>query len=396
MGIMTRVACFFILAILSQGLSSFGLDNKQETMVPGLALEPEYLNFGEVERGRPSVKTCKLIQTDTRNVRLKRIELSADHFTAHVSPGQGEFKIEVVLKPDAPVGLFAEKMILITDSAEKPGIEVPIYGNVVGRIRAAPQTVLLGIINRGGRVSSDIEVASVDRKSFNILRITSNPSFLSAEVTRTKKDWKSKITIEVAEDAPAGRVAGKICIHTDDSDQPLIEVPFYGLVTNTVRRLTPNTKDSPATRDSQAFKHIFITRPPIEVDTYLSAWLIKRFLDPMAEFVFVPIGSPVVEEAGCIFDLPSPHARWIRRNRRCTSEHVLAEIKRQTPAIRKMVGFVRQLEMASWLVSPASDAGRLRSTIVGMTTGTTDPQLRIDRVFTYLDDVYAAGGCVSR
>lgn len=393
----TKTPCGTNSALLSSIDVSPGATEVIKTEV---ALEPDFVNFGEVERGKTFTKTLKLIQIGTKDLHLKKVEAAEDYFITRVSPneekGQRGFKINIVLKLDAPVGLFVETIILHTNSNKKPRIDVPIYGNVIGRIRIKPQTVLLGILEKGSHAANKIEVTSIVRKKFNILKVTFNPSFFLAEVTRAKSNWEFEITLKVDENAPTGRVAGKIHMYTDDSVQPLIEVPVYGLITNPARRQSLNTKLSPGVSDSQRFKHVYITQPPIEEDTYVSAWLIKRFLDPIAEFVFVPIGSSLTEKTGCIFDLPSPYARWMRTNRRCTSEHVLAEIKEPNPAVEKMVSFVRQLEMASWLVSSTSDAGRLRSTITGMTEGTTDPQLRINRVFRYLDDVYAAGGCVSQ
>lgn len=393
----TKTPCGTNSALLSSIDVSPGATEAIKTEV---ALEPDFVNFGEVERGKTFTKILKLIQIGTKDLHLKKVEAAEDYFVTRVSPneekGQRGFKINVVLKPDAPVGLFVETIILHTNSNKKPRIDVPIYGNVIGRIRIKPQTVLLGVIEKGSHAANKIEVTSVDRKKFNILKVTFNPSYCLTEVTRAKNNWEFEIAIKVDENASTGRVAGKIHIYTDDSDQPLIEVPVYGLITNPVIRQTLKTKLSSEVSDSQDFKHIYITQPPIEGDTYISAWLIKRFLDPIAEFVFVPIGSLITEKTGCIFDLPSPYARWMRTYRRCTSEQVLAEIKEPDPVIKKMVGLVRQLEMASWLVSATSDAGRLRSTITRLTEGTTDPQLRVNRVFTYLDDIYAAGGYVSQ
>lgn len=363
-----------------------------------VSLKPHFINFGEVEKGQTVAKRLKLTAIGTTNLRLEQIEVAEHYFVANViadeENGHRGFKIEVALKVDAPAGPFSETMTLHTNSSRKPRIDVPVYGNVMGRIRVKPDAVPLGVMEKGSHTTNKLEVSSIDRKRFNILEITSKPSFFSVAVTRAKSNSEFEITYKVEDDAPSGKVAGEIKIRTDDSNQPLIEVPLQGLIASAASRNAMKTKRSPSLYDWRAFEHIYITRPPIEEDTYLSAWLIKRFLDPSAEFVFVPIDSLVPDNTGHIFDLPSPYARWTRTNRRCTSEHLLAEVKEQNPATKTMASLVRQLEMGSWLVSPTSDAGRLRSTIAEMTHGTTDPQLRINRVFTYFDDIYAAGGYI--
>lgn len=369
-----------------------------EAIEEDVVLQPRFINFGEVEKGRMVTRTLKLTAIGTVDIRLENIETAKLYFSPNVWASEDStrrvFKIETVLKSDAPAGSFSETMTLHTNSGRRPTIEVPVYGNVVGKIRVKPQTVLLGVMEKGSHATDKLEVSSVDRKRFNILEIVSKPSFVSAVVTRATSSSEFEITYKVADTAPPGKVVGEIKVRTDDLSQPFVDVPVRGLIAPPVSQQALKTERSPSMCGCQASKHVYITRPPVEEDTYLSAWLIKRFVDPTAEFAFAPIGSFVPEGAGCIFDLPSPYARWIRANRRSTSEHVLLEIKEVNLAVKKMVDLVRQLEMGAWLVTPRSDAGRLRSTITEMTQGIDDPQARLDRVLMYFDDVYIAGGCV--
>ena len=361
-----------------------------------LFLEPCFINFGEVEKGKVIVRTLYLTANGTAKFHLKQIETTNNYISTNVLATEDKtnrgFKIETVLKSDAPVGPFSETMTLHTNSSTRPIIKVSVYGNILGRIRVKPQILLLGVMEKRSHVTKKVDVSSIDRKKFNIMEVMSKPSSISGAVTRSKSSSEFEITCKV-EDAPTlGKLVGEIKIRTDDLSQPFVKVPFQGLITPLIGRQNSKTERSPSQYDWQAFEHIYITRPPVEEDTYLSAWLIKRFLDPIAEFVFVPIGSFVQERAGCIFDLPSPYSRWMRTNRQCTCEHILAEVKEPDTALKKMVDLVHQLEVGSWLVSPASEAGRLHSTIATMTRGVNDPQSRIDLVFMYYDIIYAAGG----
>ena len=375
-----------------------GASETAEAIEKDLVLQPRFINFGEVEKGKTATRTLKLTAIGMADLRLEQIEAPEPYFSTNVWASEDNsrrgFKIETVLKSDAPAGSFSETMTLHTNSSRRPTIDVPVYGNVVGRIRVKPQTVLLGVMEKGSHATDKLEVLSVDRKRFNILEIVSKPSFVSAAVTRAQSSSEFEITYKVEDTAPSGKVVGEIKIRTDDPSQPFVEVPVRGLIAPPVRRRVLETERLPSMYGWQACEHMYITRPPVEEDTYLSAWLIKRFIDPAAEFAFAPIGSSVPEGAGCIFDLPSPYARWMRANRRCTSEHVLLEVKEVNLAVKKMVDLARQLEMGAWLVTPTSDAGRLRSTIVEMTQGIDDPQSRLDRVLMYFDDIYTAGGCV--
>lgn len=83
------------------------------------------------------------------------------------------------------------------------------------------------------------------------------------------------------------------------------------------------------------------TRP--HVDRCATAWLIKRFIDPSAEFVFVPPGGEV--PAGAIpFDMPNVH--FGHRGRDCTFETVVKEHKLdKDPALRQVTAIVHDLDL---------------------------------------------------
>jgi hypothetical protein len=139
-------------------------------------------------------------------------------------------------------------------------------------------------------------------------------------------------------------------------------------------------------------RHRYVTWEGFEVDRYMAAWLIKRYIDPKAEFLFLPIGTEVPVDGSIAFDVPG--GRWFRGNRQCTSDSVFGDIGSQDSTLERMVGLVRQLEMAYWLVDPTSDAGRMNSAVLRITDDISDPHARMVCVFKYLDDVYAAGGSV--
>lgn len=383
----------------SSGELTFDINGTSETaeaVQKDLELMPCFINFGEVEKGEVVTRTLNLTTNGTVEVHLEQIKANDNYISTKVWAGEDkinrEFKIETVLKSNAPVGTFSETMTLHTNSNSRPIINVPVYGNVLGIIRFKPHTLLLGVMEKGSHATNKLEVSSIDRRKFNILEIVSKPSFISGAITRTKSGSEFEITCKVEDNAPLGKLIGEIKIRTDDSGQPFVKVPFQGLITPMVSQQASKTGHLPSKYDCQAFKHIYITRPPFEEDTYLSAWIIRRFLDPIAEFVFVPIGSFVSERAGYIFDLPSPYSRWMRTNRQCTCEHILTEVKEPDITLKKMVDLVHQLEVGSWLVSPISEAGRMHSTITEITQGVSNPQSRIDLVFMYYDFIYAAGG----
>ena len=200
-----------------------------------VGLEPEFLYFGKVGKGETVTRTLKLIQIGTKELGLNRVEVSREYFTTRVSSLQGGqnrgFQVDVVLEADAPVGRFTEAMTLHTNLKKRPRIDVPLYANVLGRIRVNPQMMSLGTLKKGSVVGNRLEVVCADHGEFAVVKVVPNPPFVLADVIRVN-DGKFEIRLKIDEDAPAGRLAGEIDIYTDDPDESLVKVPVYGLITD--------------------------------------------------------------------------------------------------------------------------------------------------------------------
>ncbi len=199
-----------------------------------VALEPESLNFGDVEKGKAVNKIVKIIQLEDEELKLDKVEAAGEYFLTQVSDFKDErnkgFKVNVILKPDAPVGRFTEAITLHTNLKKHPRIDVTVLGNILGRIRVNPQMVSLGSLKKGSYVANKITVESANREEFNILKVTSTLPFLLAKASTTGKNSKFEIVLEINKDAPAGRIEGEIDIYTDEPEQPSIKVPVYGVV----------------------------------------------------------------------------------------------------------------------------------------------------------------------
>jgi len=199
-----------------------------------VALEPEFLYFGKVDKGETVTKTLKVIQVGDRELSLNRVETAEEYFTTRISgleTGRNTgHQIDVILRADAPVGRFSDVITLHTNLRKRPRIDVPLYGAVLGRIRVKPQMLSFGTLRKGGIVANRLEIVSADHNGFDVVRVVPSPPFISAEVTRADGGKLYEITLKVDENAPVGRVAGEIHIFTDDPDESLIKVPVYGRI----------------------------------------------------------------------------------------------------------------------------------------------------------------------
>jgi hypothetical protein len=93
----------------------------------------------------------------------------------------------------------------------------------------------------------------------------------------------------------------------------------------------------------------WITRKNAKVDRVACPWLIKRFIDPQAEFLFVReeelLEKARVEEAIPFDATRFPQVKLNHRGDRCTFEAILEDYKLSDPALQRLGLIVRGADM---------------------------------------------------
>jgi hypothetical protein len=89
----------------------------------------------------------------------------------------------------------------------------------------------------------------------------------------------------------------------------------------------------------------WVTRSNIEVDRVACPWLIRRFVDPQAEFLFAPEEQllDIARKEGAIpFDATRfPEVKLNHRGERCSFEAILEDYKLTDPALQRLALIVR-------------------------------------------------------
>ena len=136
----------------------------------------------------------------------------------------------------------------------------------------------------------------------------------------------------------------------------------------------------------------WITRKDIKVDRVACPWLIKRFVDPQAEFLFVE-EKDLLEQAqlhGAIpFDAPRIEAiKLNHRGNRCSFEAILEDYAMADPALQKLALIVRAADVKGQ-ESVAPEGIGLRSIAQGFRDLGISDDDRLVRQFPVYDALYA-------
>jgi len=136
----------------------------------------------------------------------------------------------------------------------------------------------------------------------------------------------------------------------------------------------------------------WITRKDIKVDRVACPWLIKRFVDPQAEFLFVE-EKDLLEQAklhdAIPFDAPKIDSiKLNHRGPRCSFEAILEDYAVADPALQKLALIVRAADVKGQESSAPEGIG-LRSIAQGFAAMGISDLERLDRQFPIYDALYA-------
>ena len=135
----------------------------------------------------------------------------------------------------------------------------------------------------------------------------------------------------------------------------------------------------------------WITRNNVKVDRVACPWLIMRFIDSEAQFIFVP-ENELLKAAGEMnatpFDAPKiPEIKLNHRGERCTFEAILEDFQLDDAALRRLGLIVRAADVKGQ-ESDAPEGIGLRAVANGFAAMELSDEKRLERQFPVYDALY--------
>ncbi len=129
----------------------------------------------------------------------------------------------------------------------------------------------------------------------------------------------------------------------------------------------------------------WVTRRGVEEDRIASAWLIRRFIDPAAQFRFVDSESPPLAKHEIPFDMYD--GRFTHRDGRVTFEQLLDLASLQDRALREIAEIIHDIDLKDERFGRPEAPG-VALVIEGIVLRTPDDRSRLDQGFILLDALY--------
>jgi rhodanese-related sulfurtransferase len=140
-------------------------------------------------------------------------------------------------------------------------------------------------------------------------------------------------------------------------------------------------------RDSQG-RTVWVTRSRPKIDRIACPWLIRRFVDPNAVFLFVAPAEveAVADRFGATpFDIDAD-VLWSHRGEKCTFDVMVEEFGLATPALSRLATMVRAADTARLDLSP--EAPGLLAASLGLSRMYADDLEQLEAGMTLYDAFY--------
>ena len=132
----------------------------------------------------------------------------------------------------------------------------------------------------------------------------------------------------------------------------------------------------------------WVTRQYVHVDRTACPWLIRRFVDPSAEFVFVPvekIEEIVKKEKAIPYD--APNVELGHHGEKCSFDATVEKYKISDPAVLELAKIVRAADTDKMETVP--EAAGLEAIMTGIGILTKDDHEAIEKAGQVYDALYA-------
>lgn len=131
----------------------------------------------------------------------------------------------------------------------------------------------------------------------------------------------------------------------------------------------------------------WVTWQNVGVDRIGCAWLIRRFIDPGAEFSFVPEGSTPPADAGEPFDVPG--VRLSHHGGHCSFRAFLMEHKLNDPVLHQIARMIDEVDTVQEVALEPAAPG-LDLICRGTRLASPDDETALGRGAAVYDALYAA------
>lgn len=143
-----------------------------------------------------------------------------------------QWRLEVSVTPDAPLGPLADRLVVRTTHPRLPELEVPLSGFVRPVLQPTPAIVDFGAVARAApdKARFVLKLFNFGGPSVELRGASVDLPFLAVSTSPEDAGRRFRIELRLAPDAPKGKFEGTLKVETTSPTMPVVEVPVRGKI----------------------------------------------------------------------------------------------------------------------------------------------------------------------
>ena len=203
--------------------------------------QPGYARFVHTQT-QPASKTSLTVGSpDADDFRVLEVDSPYPHVRATVREAtaterlgevQGrQWRIDVELAADAPVGPLRDFLVVRTNHPRQPELQIPLSGVVRPVLHLTPGAADFGELSLAGQAREVVlTLVNFGQAPVEVRSVATDVAGAQARFEEIEKGKRWKIVVQLTPEIAKGRVDGKLKVETSSSVLPHLEVPLTGSV----------------------------------------------------------------------------------------------------------------------------------------------------------------------
>lgn len=210
---------------------------------PYISIYPGYARYNYVQGEDPGRVPQVVWAADDEPMKVLDIKSPYDYLEVsyrlldkeeHIAKGgDTQYRVEVTLKPDAPVGPLRAHVELEIDHPKQKSVQIPISGFVRPRQHITPDALDFGPLQGDSLpMGRTLNFTNFATQGIEVTGIDTGIEALTAEVEpkEGQEGHRFKLKLTLGSEMPKGAFDTVLTIHTSDAKKPTIELPIKGSI----------------------------------------------------------------------------------------------------------------------------------------------------------------------
>lgn len=203
------------------------------SVIRDIIVTPERVDFGDVtSETSDTMRTREIVVEVAEGASREIAGVRSGSPSISVTPlgnqGRGK-RYAVKLLPDAPRGLFRDRVLVELKDPGLSAVNVPVMASILGDLRLVPSSVSFGIVSGSEMLERRVRFENSSKGPVDVTEVVSSHPAVTASVQPVTPGKRSVIVIQVDPKKISGDLRANLTVKTSSADSSTLSLAVFGV-----------------------------------------------------------------------------------------------------------------------------------------------------------------------